>query len=255
MFEYNFVIEGEREKMLKKKKIIPLILVGLLTLSFMAGGGKGGAKGKEEAKAPVSEQAVTPLFEKQTSDYITAEEIAQLKERREFSHFDEKDLPYANVLKQSYGKNLLYQTLKTATGEDVMIGALIENKEIPTVLAITRAGCPFCIEMIKSFEDYNEGDFNIIFGEGHVSEKMDVKEDILALQEEAKSFPQSLAQLLVDKSAYNVDPLMDDLFAEYYPTLIYLDQNGFIVNVSKGMDPQGIKTIFENTLAPVEVDE
>lgn len=242
--------------MVNKKKIIPLILVGVLTLSFMTGCGKGGTKkGKEEAKAPVSEQKVTPLFEKQTSDYITAEEIAQLKERRDFSHFDEKDLPYANVLKQSYGKNLLYQTLKTATGEDVMIGTLIENKEIPTVLAITRAGCPFCIEMIKSFEDYNEGDFNIIFGEGHVSEKMDVKEDVLALQEEAKSFPQSIAQLLVDNSAYNVDPLMDDLFAEYYPTLIFLDTNGFIVNVSKGMDPQGIKTIFENTLAPVESGE
>lgn len=237
--------------MLKFKKILALTLVGVLSLGIMTGCKKNKIDA-DDAKKPISEQKIMAILDKQSDGPITEEELGALRSIDKFSHFSEKDLSYANTLKQSYGKNLLFQTVKNAEGKEIPLGSLVKNREKPTVFAITRAGCPFCVEMLKTFEDYNENDFNIIFAQGHVSENMDIKEDLLALNEEAKGLGDKVGNLLLENSVYDTDSLMDDLFSEYYPTLIYLNNQGDIVNVSPGTDPDTINKIFAQTLTVEE---
>lgn len=237
--------------MQKAKRKLILILASLMVLTTFTGCKKK-EKSEESAKLPIEQQEVKPLLENQNKDYISPEELAKLKEDPKFNHLDEKDLAYANVLKQAYGKNLLYQKAFDKDNKEVLIGTLVKNREKPTALIFTRAGCPYCIEMLKTFDTYKGEDFNLILAQGHVSEKTDINEDLLALSEEGKALGPQIAKIVEENSVFGTDPIMDQVACEYYPTVLYLDSQGYIINVSKGTDPSTISAIFSKTLEKPE---
>lgn len=235
---------------MRSKGILKLFGVCALGLVLTACGGKKDSQSSESAKLPISEQeAVSLIKDKKATppgeDY-SPEEIASIGQNEFFSHLENDSGAYANVLKYSYLKNLLYQDLKDDKGNILKVGSLIKDSSKPTLFMITRSNCPYCQEVLEDLTNtYNPKDFNLILAEGHLSEKEDIAEDVEGVLKETEALGNDH---LKDYHAYGVDPLMDELHAVYYPTLIYLDSNGYIINVSGNLTYGEIMEVFEKTL-------
>ena len=235
---------------MRTKGILGIFGVCALALVLTACGGGKEAKANDEAKLPLSEQKATSLIKDKKAtgpdeDYSEAE-IAAIGENEFFSHLANDSGAYANVLKHSYLKNLMFQDLKNEKGETIKVGSLVKDQSKPTLFMITRSNCPYCQEVLEELtRAYNPKDFNLILGEGHISEKEDIGEDLEGVQKELEIIGDNR---LKDHYAYGVDPMMDELHAVYYPTLIYLDSNGYIVNVSGSLTYPEIMDVFAKTL-------
>ena len=233
--------------MLKKICTITGFVVMIVLLTAC---GKSDKNNNKDIQLPVSSQKATSLIQDKNAtgpdeDY-SQEEINAIANNEYFTHLQNDDGTYANVLKYSYLKNLLYQELQTAQGKPMKIGEMIKEPSKPTLFMITRSNCPYCQEVVKELTTkYNQDDFNLILGEGHISEKQDIAEDVQGVNEEYAAIGNNR---LAKYYLYGADELMDQLHAVCYPTLIYLDSNGYIINVSGDLSYDEIKDIFTTTL-------
>lgn len=235
---------------MRKKGFLKVFGVCALAFILTACGGNKEGKAADEAKLPLSEQTATSLIQDKKAtppgeDY-SEEEIASIGQNEFFSHLENDSGAYANILKHSYLKNLMFQDLKNEKGETIKVGSLVKDQSKPTLFMITRSNCPYCQEVLEDLtRTYNPKDFNLILGEGHISEKEDIGEDLEGVDKELEIIGDNR---LKDHYAYGVDPMMDELHAVYYPTLLYLDSNGYIVNVSGTATYSEIMDIFAKTL-------
>lgn len=242
---------------MRKKGILGIFGVCALALVLTACGGDKEGKSADEAKLPLSEQTATSLIKDKNAtppeeDY-SEEEIMAIGQNEFFSHLENDSGAYANILKHSYLKNLLYQDLKNDKGDIVKVGSLVKDPSKPTLFMITRSNCPYCQEVLEDLtRTYDPKDFNLILAEGHISEKEDITEDSEAVLKEMEILGDDR---LKDYHAYGVDPMMDELHAVYYPTLVYLDSNGYIINVSGSLSYSEIINVFEKTLGAKKTTE
>lgn len=242
---------------MRKKGILGILGVCALALVLTACGGNKEGKAADDAKLPLSDQTATSLIKDKNAtgpdeDYSEAE-IAAIGQNEFFSHLENDSGAYANILKHSYLKNLLYQDLKNDKGDIVKVGSLIKDPSKPTLFMITRSNCPYCQEVLEDLtRTYDPKDFNLILAEGHISEKEDITEDSEAVLKEIEILGDDR---LKDYHAYGVDPMMDELHAVYYPTLVYLDSNGYIINVSGSLSYSEIINVFEKTLGAKKTTE
>ena len=195
-----------------------------------------------------TKEALKPLKEQKGKTWLVENRDIIAQQDAEFAHLSSKhdeDGGYAMPLGAVYGKNMLYQAAKNEKGETTIIKSKITHPDKPTVLVFTASWCPACKEFIEDLEKTSNSkelsDFNIVFMQGRLNDTSTIEEDYNAVVEEMKEkhFPFGITQ-----SLYGVEDLMNEVEIAYYPTLLYLDKDGYVINSGAAMDYDSLNEIF-----------
>lgn len=211
-----------------------------------------------------TEDSSTKVFVKEFPDLKSSYESKKLKEEDmkvitknpKYSHLEGDKGDYGDVLRY-LGEDWGDVKYPNAEGKDVTIKEFVKNKDLPTLFIFTWIGCEYCDSINQTLkENYKEADFNLILAEAHTIENKDGK-DILNtdIENVKKHYKEKGIENFVDYAMFNTDKLFNEITATYYPTLIYMDKNNKIVNVSPGLKLdqtmityQEIQDIFKKSL-------
>ena len=234
-----------------RKKIVLIVLT--LVLAFTA------CKGKLENSSKWSVDVEKYDLWKGLSEDEKLAKSNEIRQNPTFSHLEYAESDYVDILRFK-GMNM-YD--KVVAG--VKIGDMVENKKLPTLFIFTWDNCPHCIHQLEELKGTGfEKKFNLILGQSYTEDfsqflseeemkdfsldkvKGDVKLKMIEKDKEnvKAKYKENNHKDFVKYSIYGTDDLMQKMDAYYYPTLIYLNEKGEIINVSSGTSYEEILTIF-----------
>lgn len=195
------------------KKIIILLFVALSLMSVAC---------KNEEILPIAEQQAK-----------LNNNVDELIKEDKYSHLQDKKEDYIDLLKN--------------IGVRMPVGT--EGKR--TLLVFTWCYCPFCYEQLEILKDsWNKDDFNLILAQAELSLK-----DKLSDEDKSKAYANEKAEIekaykdhkteeFLQYSIYKTYDMAEDFGIRYFPTLVYLDKNGKVINISTLSDYDSILEVF-----------
>lgn len=217
-------------------------------------------KGKLENSDKWSMEVEKNDLWKNLSDEEKLQKSNEIRKEPAHNHLEYAESDYVDLLRYK-GMNM-YD--KTVAG--VKIGDIVENKKLPTLFIFTWDNCPHCIHQLEELKGKDfEKNFNLVLGQSYTEdfsqylkeEEMEnfsldkVPSDVkLKMIEKdrvnvAAKYKENNHEAFVKYSMYGTDDLMQKMDAYYYPTLVYLNEKGEIINVSSGTSYEEILEIFK----------
>lgn len=222
----------------KRKVLLFLVFTMLISsLSMFACTDKGNNSNEQTKKEPIT---ITEQREELNNN------VLRMMKKPEYMHMLEAPSEYKELLR-NVGVKM----------------PNMPNNGKRTLLLYSWNHCPHCMNESKEIVDkWKEEDFNIVIYQAENTDKSELSEEdkkkaIEKEKEETRAiYKENGIEKLLDYSVFeNTTAIGDELDVYYYPTLLFLDKDGKIINVSGSLSYENILKMFEISGAPAEKTE